>query len=155
MNSKTLLSKSKPTPENPITLYVSLTQRDGRIARVGTLAMTVGGMSSKCQSSGRLTNSHPRYLDHGNHSHQPNRGNFTPLVSLTAGGVRLATGQQSTLTVCRQTVEVVREAPEKPASRICAAVGFRQQRNVPQADFWTVFEAADSPIGCRSGLLAA
>jgi hypothetical protein len=37
------------------------------------------------------------------------------------------------LTVCRQTVEVVREAPEKPASKTCAAVGFRQQRNVPQA----------------------
>ena len=35
----------------------------------------------------------------------------------------------------RQTVEVVREAPEKPASRTYAAVGFRQQRNVPQADF--------------------
>jgi hypothetical protein len=32
----------------------------------------------------------------------------------------------------RQTVEVVREAPEKPASRTCAPVGFRQQRNVPQ-----------------------
>jgi hypothetical protein len=52
-----ITSKSKPTPENPITLYVSLTQRDGRIAWVGTLAMAVGGMSSKCQSSGRLTNS--------------------------------------------------------------------------------------------------
>jgi|SRR6516164_9133932 hypothetical protein len=115
-----ITSKSKPTPENPITLYVSLTQRDGRIARVGTLAMAVGGMSSKCQSSGRLTNSHPRYLAYGNHSHQPNRGHFTDVVSLTAGGVRLATGQQSTLTVCRQTVEVVREAPEKPASRTSA-----------------------------------
>ena len=69
-----ITSKSKPTPENPITLYVSLTQRDGRIARVGTLAMAVGGMSSKCQSSGRLTNSHPRYLAYGNLSHQPNRG---------------------------------------------------------------------------------
>ena len=46
MNSKDITSKSKPTPENPITLHVSLTQRDGRIVRVGTLAMAVGGMSS-------------------------------------------------------------------------------------------------------------
>ena len=37
----------------------------------------------------------------------------------------------------RQTVEVVREAPEKPASRTCAAVGFRLKRNVPQPDFGT------------------
>jgi len=27
----------------------------------------------------------------------------------------------------------------------------RRRRHVPQTDFWTVFEAADSPIGCRSG----
>jgi hypothetical protein len=27
----------------------------------------------------------------------------------------------------------------------------RPQRNGPEPDFWTVFEAADSPIGCRSG----
>ena len=45
-----ITSKSKPTPENPITLYVSLTQRDGRIVRVGTLAMAVGGMSSSVRA---------------------------------------------------------------------------------------------------------
>jgi hypothetical protein len=27
--------------------------------------------------------------------------------------------------------------------------------NFLEPDFWTVFEAADWPIGCRSGLLAA
>ena len=50
MNSKDITSKSKPTPENPITLHVSLTQRDGRIVRVGTLAMAVGGMSSSVRA---------------------------------------------------------------------------------------------------------
>ena len=45
-----ITSKSKPTPENPITLHVSLTQRDGRIVRVGTLAMAVGGMSSSVRA---------------------------------------------------------------------------------------------------------
>jgi hypothetical protein len=45
-----ITSKSKPTPENPITLYVSLTQRDGRIVRVGILAMAVGGMSSSVRA---------------------------------------------------------------------------------------------------------
>ena len=109
-----ITSKSKPTPENPITLYVSLTQRDGRIARVGTLAMAVGGMSSKCQSSGRLTNSHPRYLAYGNHSHQPNRGKLHRRSFPDCRRRQLATGQQSTLTVCRQLVQVTSDRSRRP-----------------------------------------
>ena len=64
-------------------------------------------------------------------------------------------GKQATCPYSRQTVEVVREAPEKPAWRNLGLARHLTATNFPQPDFWTVFEAADSPIGCRSGLLAA
>jgi len=54
-----------------------------------------------------------------------------------AAGVSSATQKPSTLTVCRQTVNVVGEAPEKPASRTCAAAVSPEFCDGPEADFGT------------------
>jgi len=59
--------------------------------------------------------------------------------------------KQPTCPYSRQTVEVVREAPEKPASRRSR----RKQNSAahfPQADFWTISVKAGFPIGCCSGI---